>query len=311
MARFPEAIWSLLVCCGSAVSQTPGAVPAFEVASVKVAVPFGSPTLKLMHGGPGTSDPTRFTYSRANLANLVMLAFGVRLDQITGPDWVKDSADSRTLYAIDAVVPPNTSKEQFDRMLQALLAERFHLAIHHEAKEFAGYELVVADGGPKLKECLPEEDSAGAASDSKACPALPGGGSKTTSLSSGIGYWGTIRQRFIMPMPQFAEALGPAINESKGLEAGAAMPRVADKTGLTGTFDFTLSFTGVVVVPGMTPPPAPPARGAATQAASDPGGGPSLASALEKQLGLKLLKAKNVLVDIIVIDHADKVPAAN
>jgi uncharacterized protein (TIGR03435 family) len=49
----------------------------------------------------------------------------------------------------------------------------------------------------------------------------------------------------------------------------------------------------------------------AVQSAADPGDGPSLLNALEKQLGLKLVKTRNVPVDIIVIDHADKVPTEN
>ena len=294
MARFPALVIATLVIGGSAFSQPANPAPAFEVASVKIAGPSDQKTLKLMHGGPGTSDPTRFTYTRANLASLLMRAYGSRMDQISGPDWIKDFTDARTMYAITAVVPPNTSREQFNLMLQNLLAERFHLAVRHEVKEFPGYELVVADGGPKLTECIPEADKNG-------CPSLPFGGSMTTALSSRMGTWGTISQRFIMSMPEFAEALGPAINESNGMEAGAMVPRVSDKTGLSGTHDFKLNFTGLIVMPGMTPSPA----------TGELGDGPSLSSSLEKQLGLKLVKTKNVPVDILIVDRADKVPTEN
>jgi len=231
----------------------------------------------------------------------MMRAYGVRTDQISGPDWIKDFTDDKTLYTIEAVLPKDTSTEQFNLMLQHLLAERFHLAIHRAPKEFSGYELSVADGGPKIKECvLPEESR----QDKQACPGLPMGGSMTTSMSHGIGSWGAIRQRFMMSMSDFAENLGSMINEANGVEANAAMPRVADKTGLSGTYQFNLEFAGIVLMPGMGPSP--------VSAGSDSGSGaPTLFNALEKQLGLKLVKAKNVPVDILVIDRVDKVPIGN
>lgn len=74
-------------------------------------------------------------------------AFGLRPFQIAAPDWTQNQR-----FDIQAAVPSGATKEQFEAMLQNLLIERFHLAFHREPREMARYELLVAEGGPKLKE---------------------------------------------------------------------------------------------------------------------------------------------------------------
>lgn len=102
----------------------------FDAASVKPAGPFVPGEMGGMRGGPGTGDPGRITIPRATLSDLLARAYDVWLDQISGPAWLNDrSADA---YRIDATLPPNTTTEQFRLMLQNLLAERFHLRLHHE-----------------------------------------------------------------------------------------------------------------------------------------------------------------------------------
>ena len=81
---------------------------------------------------------------------------------------------------------------------------------------------------------------------------------------------------------------------------------VVDKTGLTGIYDFSLNWTpdqGSMPMPG--PGAGGPPRG---DAPVDPNG-PSLFTALEEQLGLKLESQKGT-VDVIVIDHID-LPSEN
>ena len=125
----------------------------FEAASVKPAGPFVPGEMGSMRGGPGSGDPGRITSARATLSDLLARAYDVWLDQISGPAWLNDR--SAYAYRIDATLPPKTTMEQFRLMLQNLLAERFHLRLHHETKTRPGYELVVASGGPKLKESAP------------------------------------------------------------------------------------------------------------------------------------------------------------
>jgi uncharacterized protein (TIGR03435 family) len=98
------------------------------------------------------------------------------------------------------------------------------------------------------------------------------------------------------------------VNLSDG--SSGATPRVVDKTGLTGKFDFRLEFA-MSVMPlsgerGDQPPP--DESGASVPAGS---GGPTLFTALQKQLGLRLQKGKKASLDLLVIDHVDKVPTQN
>lgn len=111
-------------------------------------------------------------------------------------------------------------------------------------------------------------------------------------------------------MADFAKALGGLINMANSIPSGAPAPRVADKTGLAGVYEFRLEFEGTAAVSG-TLPPIPPSAGPEL-ITPDPGaGGPTLFTALEKQLGLKLVKAKSVPVDVLVIDRLDKMPTEN
>ena len=84
-----------------------------------------------------------------------------------------------------------------------------------------------------------------------------------------------IRSRYRMSMSQFVIGLGAAINEGNGVEMFTAMPRVRDRTGMTGVYEFTLEFAGLVVTPG--PPLPDDAADPAAHTATDPGEvGPSL-----------------------------------
>jgi len=90
---------------------------------------------------------------------------------------------------------------------------------------------------------------------------------------------------------------------------------VTDMTGLKGTYDFTLDFApddGTRMgrgMPMMMPPP-PPGEGGGGANPPEAPNGPSLYTALEEQLGLKLEPRKGP-VDLLVIDHAEKVPTEN
>jgi uncharacterized protein (TIGR03435 family) len=79
--------------------------------------------------------------------NLLLTAYNVRSYQISGPDWL---AGER--FDIYATVPAGATKEQLSLMLQHLLEERFRLAVHHETRPMTVYDLIVAKGGPKMRE---------------------------------------------------------------------------------------------------------------------------------------------------------------
>ena len=177
-------------------------------------------------------------------------------------------------------------------MLQNLLAERFHLRLHHESQMRPGYDLAIARGGPKLKKWAPA-DSAAARELEDAdlltkyvsrnargvfpIPPPPAGG--VAEL--------TVRDSMAM----FCRALTWAINVSNGLPALDRGPRVMDRTGLAGDYEFTIQFGGSANRITAVPPP--------------------LTTVLEKQLGLTLREAKDVAVDVLAIDSADQVPSGN
>ena len=283
---------------------------AFEAASVKPAGPSVRGEMGGMRGGPGTGDPGRITIARATLTDLLARAYDVWPDQISGPAWLDDR--SAYVYRIDATLPPDTTAEQFRLMLQNLLAERFHLRLHHETKTRPGYELVVASGGPKLKKWDPAANAAAGkfGVDGNGFPTLPPGASVGFVMPSGGGA-AAIRMAHRETMAMFCRGLGANIDMSNGAPIGGPQARVVDKTGLAGTYEFTLEFAGSTGALGMMPS-APAVGEPGMPLASDPtGGAPDIFTAVEKQLGLKLVKVKDIPVDTLIVENADKVPTEN
>jgi uncharacterized protein (TIGR03435 family) len=303
MTRVVGAILAALLCrCAN--GQSADAHPAFEVASVKLVSP-GTP-FKSCSGGPGTSDPGHWTCPLIDLRALVVTAYGVGLDQVSGPDWVLLPGAQR--YSVAVKIPPGTTKDQFKLMLQNLLAERFHLTLHHDLKDFPAFELVVADTGPMMIPSPPDSDDAATSpgaperDDKKGFPVLPPGQTMRLSIDNGI--W---RFAFRATMAEFAEHLANFVRVETGEgQSGDRMTRIVDKTGLTEKFEFTLEYASSVPM-GTPVGERPRAEGVA----SEPAGGRNLFAALGKQLGLKLNSGKKVSLDLLVIDHADKAPTEN
>jgi len=261
----------------------------FEVASVK---PAGPPAVgqKFKSGGPGTSEPGRVTFTGVPLSSLLAEAYDVWQDQVIGPAWISEWRNS---FTIAATMPPSTTVEQYRAMLRNLLAERFGVRTHREERMRPGYELVVADGGPKMDEWKPGEAKP------SAFPRMDANKPRAMSLSWPLeGGVGPIHYHVRDTMEGFSRILAGMINVANGVSITGPLSRVLDRTGLKATYDFELEFTGMVV-PGTTP----------SEVASEPG--PTVFYAVEKQLGLKLRKVKEVSVEVIVVDHAEKTPTEN
>jgi len=247
----------------------------------------------------------------------------VRVDQVSGPDWINTAA-----YSIVAKLPPNTTKDQYQLMLQNLLAERFHMTLHHEAKTVTVYILSIAPDGPKLKPASADLKTATAVAATPSCeagtknhfPGLRPGRTEAHQWCPNMAYY-TYRQT----MAEFALGLGPLVNMSNGdgiIRGGPPLAFVVDETGLKERFEFTLEFAGSVAPSSPALVAAMMASGAIRPAESNQpqptpeelaynrGGGSDLFRALEKQLGLKLEKGKRP-VDFLVIDNADQVPTEN
>jgi uncharacterized protein (TIGR03435 family) len=284
---------------GSTYAQPANPPLTFEVASIKPAPPPNGRGMRVFgSGGPGTSDPGRFATENSSLSALVTQAFDIRSYQLSGPDWM-----GRALFNIVAKVPEGATKEQFRLMLQNLLIERFKLVFHRDKTEMPIYEMVLAKDGPKFKETV---------DDPAAAPPPPGGlpqlgkdgfpimqpGRTGMIVMNGRGRWQAKNQT----MEQVANML-----------SGQAGRPVFDATGLKARYDLSLfwardGMARMADEAGTAPGPG----GAAVPQAGIPEGdsGPTIFTAIQQQLGLKL-EPKKGMIDILVIDHLEKMPTEN
>jgi uncharacterized protein (TIGR03435 family) len=296
---------------GLTVSLAFAQAPAFDAVSIKVVKLSSHPTFGNW-GGPGTKDPGRLHLCCVGMFSLVMRAFDVELDQISGPAWIMDNSGPN-LYQLDATMPASTTKAQLQVMLQNLLRDRFHMQFHREKRNYPGYELIIAEGGAKLKESKPGPQTA--SSDISQPPkraadgtlVLPPGPQLFTSLGAGV----IIVQAQEKPLDEFVKGLGRIVAQSLGENPNdfeSPKPRVIDNTGLTGLYDFTLRFAceacQFAAVNGGFPAAAIPMDGSTSDV-------PSIFVALPRQLGLKLIKTRDIALDVIAIDHIDKSPTRN
>ncbi len=202
-----------------------------------------------------------------SLSDLIGFAYGLQARQIAGgPAWAE--TDKYDLNAQpDGEGQPND--RQWKIMMQKLLADRFKLKFHREKKELPVYAIVVAKSGPKLTR---------SEGDPNGLPSL---------FFRGLG---------VLP------ARNATIADFAGLMQTTVLDRpVVDQTGLSGRYDFTLTWTpDEFQFPGLgvkIPPP------------SDNAVAPDLFTAMQQQLGLKLESTK-APVEILVIDSVEK-PSEN
>jgi bla regulator protein blaR1 len=308
-------------------------LPAFDVVSIKPHKDEG-----MMMRAMSRLTPDGVQVDGVPLGMLVRQAFGVSEDRILNePDWAKSAR-----YDIEAKVAPEdaaglkaATPQQRSAMMLPVLQDRFGLKYHHETKELQVYTLVVAKGGPKLKEAKPVDASgAGAAHQAKADagadtpprplyvqrppsggegagpvlakPGTGGADGGPVAMKPGAGGGGPRMMMRGSPQGMTMEGHGttmPALAQMLSQQMGAT---VVDKTGLTGSYDVTLSFmpdnfmfSGQMMKgPGGGPGPD---GGAQSQEPV----GPSIFTAVQEQLGLKLV-AQKAPVDVVVIDHIER-----
>jgi len=272
----------------------------FEAASVKPTDPKTAPVNRsanaqaTLHGGPGTADPGRISYANVTLQSVLITAYGADCkvqddcDQVVGPAWLRTNR-----FDIDAKIPAGTTPEQFQIMLQNLLADRFHMTLHKEMKDLPGYELTVAKGKAKLIASPPAEVGSGD-------PAGP-----LVKFGAPGEYGKLLRAGFLVfPYKGTRSTANHAIGREQNMAditkiLGQLMnAHIVDKTGLTGKYDFTLDWVpdGVTMIQEADGPEITPPHGIPT--------------AIEDQLGLKLVRSK-VALDTVVVDSADKIPTEN
>jgi uncharacterized protein (TIGR03435 family) len=246
-------------------------------------------------GGPGTNDPGRIHYPLVSLRGLLTRAFESYFE-IKAPGFLDNE-----FVQVDATMPPNTTKEQFQEMLANLIIDRFKLKYRVETKEIAGYSLVVTKGGVKIKESV--ESPAPQVRNDDPPPSGP-----RPRVTDPDGF------SVPPPGPKFMfmavdDHHARMISQQQTIDhlvkylGGMLKCQVADDTGLKAKYDYTLTFDGGF---GPDGPFASPLEAAA----SDPSGLPDIFSALQSQLGLKL-EPKKVKVEVFVVDNMEKAPAEN
>jgi bla regulator protein BlaR1 len=251
------------------VGQEPNAPVQFEAAAVKPNKSGEiSATWDDLPGG-------RFVATNATLEQLILEAYRVPTSQLVDlPGWTRSERyDINAKLEHDApIMRGKAGDRQF--ALRSLLAERFKLVVHREDREFPMYALVMARSdrkpGPMLKpsssDCSPE------AMQARMAGTLPG-------PPPGVcGMHGTRGQLEVgaRSMAEFAKTLSSNRNIGRG---------VIDRTGLTGNWDFTLTF-------------------AADPTAAD-ANGPDFITALQEQLGLKLESIRGTM-EVLVVDHVER-----
>ena len=325
----------LFAICGAMGQPATGKL-SFEVASVKPAEAISAAS---MAGGKlqirvGTQiDGARVDIGMTSLAQLVSQAYGLKNYQVTGPEWM-----SSERYDIHAKLPEGATKEQVPEMLQSLLAKRFKLTFHRESKEHQVYALIAGKGGLKLKEAEPDPPPTAAGDGAGSGPATGGGatsfaiggaGGGQTSVFSMAGAGSSDGKTMVYSSQGgttkavMAAGLGMHLDRKMTMQAlcdllGRFVDRpLIDMTGLTATYQVALDIpvdelkrmamsggANVVIVgnPGA-------AGGGAGDSASEPSGGSAIFANLQ-QMGLKI-ETRKAPLDLLVVDHAEKVPTEN
>jgi bla regulator protein blaR1 len=255
------------------------ALPAFEVVSIKPDKS-GTMMMRVMF----TSDGISITNLPVHM--LLREAFGISDNQLAGePGWLNsDHFDIEAKVAPEDVAKLKALKPaEHWAMLLPVFQDRFALKYHHESRDLTQYVLVIAKSGLKMKEAASGDTYAN--------------GLKGPDGKAGGGGWVRVER-------------GAFTGQAAGLDTLVHFlsfqfhSPVIDKTGLTGKYDIEMKWAPDEMEAGLGRPPDgsqpdPPPTTA----------GPSIFTALEEQLGLKL-EAHKEPGDVIVIDHIEQ-PSPN
>jgi bla regulator protein blaR1 len=234
---------------------------------------------KMMLGAAG------FFAANVTMATLIEEAYGVQADQIAGgPDWLNTDRFDVQANLDKSQMPsfgphPEKDHSMIQQMLQAALTQNTQLAVHTETKNLPTYALVVAEGGSKLQPAPTSDNSEGG-------EGMVGVHRMMMQKGSGGQVVGLSAQA--TPMANFADQLSRQLG----------IP-VVDKTGLKGNYNFNLQWAAEAELNAArrasVDNPAPASADTAQ----------SLSTALEQQLGLKLVFQTQAM-PVVVIDRIEK-----
>ena len=294
------AVIATATTASSAQEHTPAPPPPsseaevkFEVTSVKKSGPPGQGFLPFrLQGG-------RFSMGGMTVGSLITLGYGIQRYQLVGgPNWM--NTDRFDINAVAEDVPPQPptpgTPNRMQLLVRSLLKERFALKTHNETRELPLSYLVMAREDRKLGERLRPSTidcralmAERAKAAKEGAPPVPPAPPKPGEIPP-CGMRGGLGQITAgsMALSNFAQMLGSMLNRP-----------IYDRTNLTGNFDIQLEYTPdqmPQIPPGVTLPPG------LTLPSPD---GPSLNTALQEQLGLKL-DATRGPVDVLVIDSVEQ-----
>jgi uncharacterized protein (TIGR03435 family) len=255
--------------------------PSFEVASIKPNKSGDNRAMRRPQVG-GLFSETNYT-----VRIIIETSYQLKPHQmIAGPEWDRLLAEH---FDIEAKAEGNPPKDQMNLMLRSLLADRFKLVVHHETRQLPVYALVLPKAGKTGRQLTPHSD--GAKCTDPALGLSPPGPDGTLPAPCGsfsiVGTPGGLRDAGNnVTMDMFVALLGNYVDRP-----------VVDRTGQKGTYDLTFEFE---------PPLGPGSQPSTDASASAP---PSIFTALQEQLGLKL-ESQTGPVDVLVIDHVEE-PSAN
>jgi uncharacterized protein (TIGR03435 family) len=259
----PDTAWAIPEPPPPPKRMAPDANPAFEVATIKPSDPKMPQQIITLRG-------VEVITTNTTVHDLINLAYWVHPKQVTGgPAWTESEKWDMTGKP-DAPGQPNV--DQMKMMIQKLLPDRFQLKFHIEKRDLPVYAI---RGGKTAAKITPSQD------DPKGIP----------GWNFGRAPSGTVMSFRNSPMSQFTALLQNSMDRP-----------VVDQSGLSGRYDFTLTFTPDATQAGLLGGPLPPAAG-------NPDAAPDLFAAFQQQLGLKL-EPTRAPVDVMVIDKVEK-PSEN
>jgi uncharacterized protein (TIGR03435 family) len=235
----------------------------------------------------GTGAPLgvggRFVRTNIPIDVLIAQAYGpLQRFEIAGvPEWATE-----TRVDIEARADGNPTPAQMNRMLQSLLAERFQLSVHREARDQPVYAFIVARPGQLGARLRPHTDNRGCV-DPQSSP------NDVRALDAAAP---------LPPPPCGAFRGAPGIGRLAGADvpidllgralSGQLGRMVVDRSGLQGNYDFVLEWTPLQQLPGVDP------------AIIDNPDRPSIFTAVQEQLGLKL-EAQTAPVNVLIVDRVE------
>jgi bla regulator protein blaR1 len=264
---------------------TPGDLPTFDVVSIR-AMKADKPEdlLGNIHHKPVGTYAVNHMGLRGLIAAEFFLDYNKRRLVFGGPAWI----DSETFY-IQASAKGSPGEDPQQLMIQRLIEEKFKLVMHHEIQQLPAYALVLSEPGKLGPQLTPHSDTAKC---SNSPLKQPGPSEPMSAYCKGF---------FMNPRPGHMRETGNEMEiEQLGTFLSQSLDRtVADRTGLNGFYDFAIEFAPSW---GFGSEPA------AGESAPPPSALPSIFTAVQEQLGLKLVPQTEP-VDVIVIDRVEEPPA--